>query len=484
MAALESNFDSLIANHTLNSSETLTVVAPYSNEAIGTVAKANETDIEVALSNAANVFAKRSNWLSAAERIAILEKAVAIMTSRSEELAVASALEGGKPLIDSRVEMARCIDSIRSCIDGLRDNTSHPVPMGINGASQHRFTIMNKEPIGVVVAVSAFNHPLNLIAHQVGPAVAVGCPVIVKPAEDTPLSCFRLVNIFREAGLPDEWCQAIMPENHQVAEKMVTDPRVGFFSFIGSARVGWYLRSKLAPGTRCALEHGGVAPAIINQDADLDRAIPSLAKGGFYHAGQVCVSVQRVFAHESIAREVAERLAAVGNSMVIGDPTSAETEVGPLIRPGELNRVKEWVKEALDEGAELISGGQALENNCYSTTVLYNPSATSKVSTGEIFGPVVCVYPFTDLDDAIASANSLDVAFQASVYSQDIDVAMYVSDRLDASAVMINEHTAFRVDWMPFAGLKHSGLGTGGIPYTMEDMQIEKMIVITSPSIR
>jgi acyl-CoA reductase-like NAD-dependent aldehyde dehydrogenase len=484
MAVLETNFDSFIADHELSSSETLTVVAPYTGETIGTIAKANDTDIETALSTASDLFADRSKWLSTPERIAILEKAVAIMESQAEELAVASALEGGKPLIDSRVEMARCIDSIRSCVDGLRENTCHPVPMGINGASQHRFTIMNKEPIGVVVAVSAFNHPLNLIAHQVGPAVAVGCPVIVKPAEDTPLSCFRLVSIFREAGLPDEWCQAVMPENHQVAEKMVTDSRVAFFSFIGSARVGWYLRSKLAAGTRCALEHGGVAPAIVTEDADLAKAIPALAKGGFYHAGQVCVSVQRVFAHESIAREVAEQLAAAGSKMVIGDPTSAETEVGPLIRAGELVRVKEWVHEAVEEGAELISGGQALDNNCYATTVLYNPSATSKVTTSEIFGPVVCVYPYTDLDEAIARANSLDVAFQASVYSRDIDTAMYVSDRLDASAVMVNEHTAFRVDWMPFAGLKHSGLGTGGIPYTMEDMQIEKMIVVTSPSIR
>ena len=484
MAVLETNFGSFVANHTQSSTETLTVVAPFTGEAIGTITKANEVDIEKALSTASDLFSDRSKWLSTPERIAILEKAVAIMESQAEELAVASALEGGKPLIDSRVEMARCIDSIRSCVDGLRENTCHPVPMGINGASQHRFTIMNKEPIGVVVAVSAFNHPLNLIAHQVGPAVAVGCPVVVKPAEDTPLSCFRLVSIFREAGLPEEWCQAVMPENHQVAEKMVTDSRVGFFSFIGSARVGWYLRSKLAPGTRCALEHGGVAPAIVTEDADLDKAVPALAKGGFYHAGQVCVSVQRVFAHESIAREVADRLASAGSKMVIGDPTSAETEVGPLIRPGELTRVKEWVDEAIAEGAELISGGQAMDNNCYATTVLYNPAATSKVTTGEIFGPVVCVYPYTDLDEAIARANSLEVAFQASVYSQNIDTAMYVSDRLDASAVMINEHTAFRVDWMPFAGLKHSGLGTGGIPYTMEDMQIEKMIVVTSPSIR
>jgi acyl-CoA reductase-like NAD-dependent aldehyde dehydrogenase len=484
MTQLQTDFDSFIANHQLESTETLTVVAPFTGETIGTIAKANDVDIEVALTTATELFTNRDNWLSTPERIAILEKAITIMTAQADELALASALEGGKPLVDSHVEMARCIDSIRACVDGLRENTCHPVPMGINGASQHRFTIMNKEPIGVVVAVSAFNHPLNLIAHQVGPAIAVGCPVIVKPAEDTPLSCFRLVSIFREAGLPEAWCQAVMPENLQVAEKMVTDPRVGFFSFIGSACVGWYLRSKLAPGTRCALEHGGVAPAIVTEDADLTKAIPALAKGGFYHAGQVCVSVQRIFAHESIARDVAKQLADAASKMVIGDPTSAETEVGPLIRPGELARVKEWVHEAIDEGAELICGGKSLDNNCYSTTVLFNPATSSKVTTGEIFGPVVCVYPYSDLDEAIAQANSLEVAFQASVYSQNIDTAMYVSNRLDASAVMINEHTAFRVDWMPFAGLKHSGLGTGGIPYTMEDMQIEKMIVVTSPNIR
>ena len=379
--------------------------------------------------------------------------------------------------------MVRCIDSIRLCLDTLRHDISKPVAMGVNAASQHRLTIMNKEPIGVVVAVSAFNHPLNLIAHQVGPAIAAGCPVVVKPAENTPLSCFRLVDIFHQAGLPVEWCQVVMPENHQVAEKMVTDPRVAFFSFIGSAKVGWYLRSKLAAGTRCALEHGGVAPAIMAEDADIAAAIPGLAKGGFYHAGQVCVSVQRLYVDESIARDVANRLVVAANSMVVGDPLSDKTEVGPLIRSAEVERVETWVKEAVSEGAELLCGGHSLPNNCYQPTVLYNPSTDSKVSQAEIFGPVVCIYPFSDLDKAIAEANSLDVAFQASVYSQNINTAMYVANQLDASAVMINEHTAFRVDWMPFAGLKHSGLGTGGIPYTMEDMQVDKMIVVSSTGI-
>jgi acyl-CoA reductase-like NAD-dependent aldehyde dehydrogenase len=474
------HFPLLIAGRSKKNDHSLDVTSPFDDSLIATVETANIDDIDQALTTASKLFANRDKWLPASERIAILDRAVAIMEDRAEELATESAREGGKPLIDSRVEMARCIDSLRTCVDTLRSDCSKPVPMGINGASQHRLTMMKKEPIGVVVAVSAFNHPLNLIAHQVGPAIATGCPVIVKPAENTPLSCYRLVQIFHEAGLPPEWCQAVLPADIPVSEKLVTDPRVAFFSFIGSAKVGWYLRSKLAPGTRCALEHGGVAPVIMTADADLSIAISGLAKGGFYHAGQVCVSVQRIFAHESIARDVAQQLSTAANKLNVGDPLSNQTEVGPIIRQGEVDRIDAWVQEAITEGAELLSGGKTLPNHCYAPTVLYNPSEDSKVSNAEIFGPVVCVYPFSDLDQVIATANSLDVAFQASVYSQDIDTAMYVSDRLDASAVMVNEHTAFRVDWMPFAGLKHSGLGTGGISYTMEDMQIDKMIVITS----
>ena len=478
------HFPLMIAGLDKKSEHQLEVKAPFDQKVIGTVEQADESDVDHALTTASRLFADRRNWLPVSARLAILERAVQLMEKQAEQLALDSAHEGGKPLIDSRVEMTRCIDSIQLCIDSLRSETSTPVPMGINPASQHRLTVMKKEPIGVVVAVSAFNHPLNLIAHQVGPAIAAGCPVIVKPADDTPLSCFRVVKIFHQAGLPAEWCQVVAPINHQVAEKLVTDPRVAFFSFIGSAKVGWYLRSKLAPGTRCALEHGGVAPVIMTENADLKKAIPALAKGGFYHAGQVCVSVQRIFVHESIAREVARELCIAAKELVVGDPLSDETDVGPLIRAGELVRITAWVQEAVDMGAELLQGGQSLLNNCYVPTVLYNPSPKSKVSTSEIFGPVVCIYPYNDLDQAIASANSLDVAFQASVYSQDIDQAMYISDQLAASAVMINEHTAFRVDWMPFAGLKHSGLGTGGIPYTIEDMQIDKMIVITSKGIQ
>ena len=353
--------------------------------------------------------------------------------------------------------------------------------MGINAASAGRLAMTHREPVGVVVAVSAFNHPLNLIVHQVGPAIASGCPVIVKPAEDTPLSCFRFVQLLREAGLPEAWCQALVVSDLAVASQLVTDARVGFFSFIGSARVGWMLRSQLSPGTRCALEHGGAAPVIVHADADLDDALPLLAKGGFYHAGQVCVSVQRVYCHRSIARDVAHRLAAAGKELRVGDPTRAETGVGPLIRHAETARVAEWVSEAVDAGAQLLCGGEKLSDSCYAPTVLFNPPADVRVSQMEIFGPVICVYEFDEVDEAVARANSLPFAFQAAVFTKNIDAALAGYRNLDASAVMVNDHTAFRVDWMPFAGLRQSGLGTGGIPYTFEDMQVEKMLVLRSP---
>jgi len=359
----------------------------------------------------------------------------------------------------------------------MRSDAGHVVPMNINAASAHRVAFTQREPIGVVVAVSAFNHPLNLIVHQVGPAIAAGCPVIVKPAGDTPLSCMRFVNILREAGLPAEWCQALVTESSAVATTLVGDRRVGFFSFIGSSRVGWMLRSKLAPGARCALEHGGAAPAIVAADADLEMAAGQIAKGGFYHAGQVCVSVQRVFAHRSIARRLAEALARHALRLKVGDPTMEDTEVGPLIRHAEVQRVDEWVREAERAGGEVLSGGRTLMDSCYEPTVLREPPDSVRMSREEVFGPVVCVYAFDELDAAIARANALPVAFQAAVFTRDHDFAMHACARLDASAVMVNDHTAFRVDWMPFAGLRESGLGVGGIPYTFREMQIEKMLI-------
>ena len=460
----------------------LKVYAPYDQTLIATVDTANANAVEHALQTADSLH-RQGHVLPVSRRIDILEKTVAIMQQCHEKLAIEAAREGGKPLLDSRAEVSRATDGVKICIETLRTDAGHVVPMGLNAASSGRVAFTQKRPIGVVVAVSAFNHPLNLIVHQVAPAVAAGCPVIVKPAEDTPLSCFRFVRILHQAGLPEEWCQTLTVSDLTVASQLVADPRVNFFSFIGSAKVGWMLRSKLAAGTRCALEHGGAAPVIVAEDADIEDALPLLAKGGFYHAGQVCVSVQRIFAHHSIAQEIADGLSKIGDSFIVGDPILEDTDIGPMIRHAEVNRVQQWVNEAVTQGTKLISGGKRLSDSCYSCTVLFNPPDDAKVSTLEIFGPVICVYPYTDMDRAIQQANALPFAFQGAVFTSDIDCAMRVSKMLSASTVMINDHTAFRVDWMPFAGLRESGLGIGGIPYTLHDLQIEKMIVLRSKEI-
>jgi acyl-CoA reductase-like NAD-dependent aldehyde dehydrogenase len=464
--------------------EPVTVVAPWDLTPIARVERADSSVVEQALANAHELYRNRDAWIPMRERVAILTRATAIMRERREELAVEAAREGGKPLVDSYVEVDRAIDSVHICIDELRSRAGEVIPMCVSESSKNRVAFTRKEPIGVVVAVSAFNHPLNLIAHQVAPAIATGCPAIVKPSDRTALSCLHFVQILHEAGLPPAWCQAVVTVDRKDATALVTDPRVGFFSFIGSAKVGWSLRSQLAPGTRCALEHGGAAPVIVAPDADLERVVPSVLKGGFYHAGQVCVSVQRVFAHRSIARGFAERLASGADGLNVGDPTASETEVGPLIVPAEVERVHAWVEEARAGGGEVMSGGVAVGETAYRPTLLFNPPADAQVSKAEIFGPVVCVYEYDDMDDAIDVANSLPVSFQAAVFTESIETAMRVSSRLDASAVMVNDHTAFRVDWMPFAGMRESGHGVGGVPHSMHEMQVNKMTVIHSPEIK
>ena len=457
----------------------LVVTNPFDGSPVGEMMLSSERDVETALATAAKTHEANRKGLPKHERIAILKKAAEIMVGRSDELAMLIAAEGGKPLIDARVEVARAIDGVETCASEIAHNAGVEIPMDLTPAGNNKLAFTTKEPIGPVVAISAFNHPLNLIVHQVAPAVAAGNPVIVKPADDTPLSCKLFVDILHQAGLPPMWVQCICCEV-SLAQKLVTDERTAFFSFIGSAAVGWKLRSLLAPGTRVALEHGGVAPVIVGPSADRDQLIPSLVKGGFYHSGQVCVSVQRVFSYGASSRALAERIADNASNLVVGNATDAKTQCGPLIRNREVDRVEAWVTEAVSAGAEVMCGGKRMSDSCYSPTVLFNPPEDCRVSREEIFGPVISVYEKQDMDDAIVQANSLPFAFQASVFSNDYTEIMNAINGLDGSAIMVNENSAFRVDWMPFAGLRQSGLGVGGIPHTYRDMQIEKMLVIRS----
>ena len=490
----------------------LTVTSPYDRHFIREFPLADEKEIEKTLAVAHGLFRDPSKWLPKYQRIAILEKLATVMESQVEELTMMAAEEGGKPYKDSKVEVLRAINGVKLAVAEMYHLRGEEIPMGMTAASVNRLAFTTREPIGVVLSISAFNHPLNLVVHQVIPALAAGCPVIVKPASTTPVSCFNLVRLLKGCGLPDGWCTALVCRR-ELAEKLAADPRIGYMTFIGSHEVGWKLKNLLAPGTRFALEHGGVAPVIVDGTAGIDEIVPLIAKGGFYHAGQVCVSVQKVFVHRSKARELAGKLAEEADKLIVGDPLDPATDIGPMIAESEAQRVQEWVEEAISSGAEIVQSSKfkVQSSKCKSKIkssnrpivqssnrqivqspnrqivqspnrpiVLFAPPDSAKVSREEVFGPVICVYPFDDLGDAVARANSLRYAFQAAVFTQNINTALEAAQRLNASAVMINDHTAFRVDWMPFGGRDESGIGTGGIPYTMREMTREKMIVFKS----
>ena len=457
--------------------EYLEIKNPWNNNIFDKIKKNTPSEIEEKISTAYRIVENR-NFLPLSQRLQILEKLIILIEQNSEGLIVQASKEGGKIIADSSVEIARGIDGIKSCIETLRTESGQVIPMNLNVASNNRMAFTQKEPIGLVLVISAFNHPFNLIIHQVIPAIAVGCPVIVKPAEDTPLSCNSLIELLYEAGLPKEYCHIIIPQSLEIATQVVSDNRIAFLSFIGSSKVGWYLRSKLSPGTRCALEHGGMAPLFLEDDTNVDNAVKSITRAGFYHAGQVCVSVQKIFVHENILNEFSKGLKESVEKIIVGDQLIESTEVGPLIRPQEVDRIDNWVKSAIDNGATLLTGGEKFSQTSYNPTILLNPTDNDYVSKKEIFGPVVCIYNYKNLDDAIKRVNNFDVAFQTGIFTNKLDKCLEFYKKINASAVFHNEHTAFRVDWMPFTGLKTSGHGVGGIKYTMNDMQIEKMLVL------
>jgi len=459
------------------------VRSPFDNSIVGNVPFYDLDEVKSKINIAHETFSNKEKVLPKYKRVEILEKLVGILSSQKDELIQLCASEGGKPWADSKVEVERGINGVKITIEALNALEGREVAMGHTVSSANRMAFTFKEPIGVVAAISAFNHPFNLAIHQIIPAIAVGCSVVIKPALQTPLSAFRLCELLKEAGLPEGWATAVAC-GREAAEFLATSPKISFLTFIGSSSVGWYLNSKVAPGTRVALEHGGVAPVIVEADADINELIPAIGKGGFYHAGQVCVSVQRVYVHSSIVDEVASKLTEYAKNLKVGNQLDETTEVGPLINNKEVDRVESWVLEAKESGAQILTGGERISDSCYAPTVILNPSDDTLVSQKEVFGPVVCVYSYEHMDEAIKRANALDFSFQAAIFTNNIDTAFKAVGELNATAVMVNDHTAFRVDWMPFGGAKKSGLGMGGIHHSMQEMTNEKMMVFKSKSLQ
>lgn len=462
----------------MTDSSTLDVINPSTGEIITSLETDSRTSALSKLDNAWSLYRDAERHLSLHERIDLLEKLAEHVVSNRDDFLSTMVSEGGKPWRDSQVEFDRAIQGIHLAMSTVAKHRGSSIPLGYQASSANRIANTQVFPIGVVLAFSAFNHPLNLIIHQIIPAFASGCPCIVKPASDTPLSCKMLVDAMHKVGIPRDYIQIVVPMDLDIAGELVASEKIAFFSFIGSARIGWMLRSRLAPGARCALEHGGIAPTIVSQNATLDVAASAIVKGGFYHAGQVCVSTQRVYVHSSIFESFAAKLKEKASTLKVGNAAEPETDVGPLIRTSETTRIHTWVEEAVEQGAECLLGGNPVDERYYLPTILLNPPADSKVSNEEIFGPVVCLYSYDDFDEAIAACNHEKFAFQAAIFSEDINEITRAYNGIEASAVMVNDHTAFRDDVMPFAGLKQSGLGVGGIPYTIHDMQYEKMMVL------
>jgi acyl-CoA reductase-like NAD-dependent aldehyde dehydrogenase len=456
------------------------VTSPFNGKLLEEIPLTGPDEAEKAVTEAHELFQDLSRRMPAFQRIEILEKLAAIMKANIDPLVALASEEGGKPLEDSRLEVVQALNNVKLAVHHISRMGGREFPMGITRTSTQRKAFTVREPIGTAVCVNAFNEPLNLAVLQAIPAIAVGTPAIIKPATLTPLSCLKLMELLEEAGLPPGWCRAVVCDM-DTTEKLVTDSRINYFSFIGSYETGWRLRSKLPPGTRCTLAHGSASPVIVEPDASLEEALPLLARGGFYHAGQVCGSVQRVYVHKDIMKKVSEGLKSIAEKFVVGDPMNKDTEMGPLILPEEVERVDRWVKEAEEKGGKILCGGKSLPNNCYAPTIILEPPDDAGVSTKEIFGPVICLYSYEDRLDAIKRANALPLSYQASVFTHNLDTALDCVNRLNASAVMVNDHTAFRMDWMPYGGRDASGMGQGGIPYAMYQLTNEKIAVIKSP---
>lgn len=455
------------------------VISPYSAEVIAKIETADDKAIELALQNSVEYYNKVMKTMPAHQRADILNNVAKQIEENHEELSVTIAKEGGKPLADARAEVTRAINTVETCAHVALTVHGEQISMDRTAKGENHTAFTIKQSIGPVLAISAFNHPVNLIAHQLATAFAAGNTVILKPSSSTPISAYKMVEFFEKAGLDAGVISFLIITNEQ-ADKLVSDKRLKFITFIGSSKVGWGIRRKANDGVRMAFEHGGTAVCTVDKSANLDKAIPKIAKHAFYHAGQVCVSTQNVFVHEDIYDTFLELLITETKKIKTGDPTDSATEVGPLIRSGEVDRIESWVNEAIAEGAKIECGFENIGNQCLTPTIITNVTIDMKIFKDEVFGPTVNILKYKNLQEPIDAINNNKYCFQDSIFSQDIDVAMHYARNISTKAVMINQGTAFRVDWMPFGGTADSGLGFGGVKHSIEDMMDEKMIMINS----
>lgn len=454
------------------------LLSPNSRALLTKVQFATEEDIDHIISMTP-VAQKKMQALKAFERAAILRSVAEKIKTNSESMAQLIAAEGGKPLKDAKLEVARAQSTLELCAEECLRLGGENIPMERTKAAENHVALNYRESIGPVLAISAFNHPLNNLAHQVGPAIAAGSAVVLKPASTTPITAFKLEKFLLEAGLPPE-CITVVNAETDLIEKLVASKAFDFLTFIGSAQVGWGLQKIMAPGARHAMEHGGMAWAIIRADADLKTALPGLVKGSFYHAGQVCISTQRIFVHKSIYQELLSAFVTEAGKLKVGSALDETTDVGPLIRPEEVKRIRSWLNEAVAAGASIEIGNEVSgeEGQYLSPTVVTDVPREAKLMKEEVFGPVVCMNSYEDEEELVEYLNTNDYIFQGCIHTRDVSHALALAKAINSMTTVINDASTYRVDWMPFGGHKLSGLGLGGVKYAVHEMTRLKQIIL------
>ncbi|MGO0059470.1 aldehyde dehydrogenase family protein [Brevibacillus fluminis] len=451
--------------------------SPFSGELIAEIGQADEADVDEAI-QAAKEAGKAFSKYPASQRAAILEKVVAIMEARKEELAQILATEAAKPIKTGRGEIARTIQTYKFAAEEAKRIHGETVPLDAAPGGEGRIAFTVRKPIGVVGAITPFNFPFNLVAHKLGPAFAAGNTVVLKPASQTPLSSLVLAEIFAEAGLPAGALNILPGKGSVVGEKLVKDDRVAKITFTGSPEVGIAMRNK-AGLKRVTLELGSNAGLIIDENVEISQAlIDRCVMGAFAFSGQVCISLQRVYVHESKYEEFLEKFKAATEKIVLGNPMDEATDMSSVISPKDHARMGEWVADAVANGANIVTGGKAVSDRLFAPTILTNVASTVKCSCQEIFGPIVVVTKISSVEEGIAQVNDSRYGLQAGIYTNDINKAMKAADELEAGGVMINDVPTFRVDHMPYGGVKDSGVGKEGIKYAVEEMTELKLIAI------
>jgi acyl-CoA reductase-like NAD-dependent aldehyde dehydrogenase len=467
-----------LAGRWVDSPRRLAVADPaHPGELAGSTFLASEEQYEEAAEAAVRGF-QAMRVLPTFERAAALRRISAGIAERRDELAALITRESGKPIRDAGVEADRGVLVFRLAADEAERMGGETLPLDIGPAHAGRAGITRRFPIGPVAAISPFNFPLNLAAHKVAPAIAAGCSILLKPPSRDPLTMLTVAEIIHQAGLP-AGAVSVLPMDRELGDRLVSDERFKLLSFTGSPQVGWHMKAR-AGRKPVVLELGGNAGAIVDASADLDWAVKRVVMGAFAFSGQTCISVQRLLVHESVWQPFMQRFVAAASALKLGDPADPATDIGPMVDAAAVERTERWLAAAVDDGAEVLTGGQA-EGLLFHPTVIINAQRSSQVCSEEAFAPLVVVFPFADIEEAFAEVNASRFGLQAGVFTNDLDHAWRAFEALEVGGVVINDVPTYRVDHMPYGGVKESGLGREGLRWSIEDMTELRLLVIAQP---